>query len=222
MRGRTNRGVGERRAARLASARLYLVIDGGRAGETVAAALRGGVDIVQLREKAADDEAIMTLARELRTLCDQHGALLIVNDRPDIALAARADGVHVGQSDTPVGALREVVGANFLIGLSTHAPDQIDAGAASTADYLGVGPVYETPTKPGVAAVGEALVRYAAEHLSTPFFAIGGITALTAPVVARAGAERIAVVRAIRDAADPQAAAEALLVALGRPAGRAR
>jgi thiamine-phosphate pyrophosphorylase len=138
-------------------------------------------------------------------VCDLAGALLIVNDRPDLALACDADGVHVGQDDEAVDAVRRRVGPDVLIGLSTHSPEQIDA--AGDADYLGVGPVFETATKPGLEPVGVELVRYAAEHATKPWFAIGGIDAARA---AEIGAERIAVVRAIRDAADPRAAAQEL------------
>ena len=185
-------------------ARLYLVIEAGAARDVVPAALAGGVDMVQLREKHASDEEIVAIGRELRSICDSSGALLIVNDRADLALACGADGVHVGQEDDPVEAVRRLVGPEMLIGLSTHSPAQIDS--AGDADYLGVGPVFETATKPGLEPVGVELVRYASEHATKPWFAIGGIDAERA---AQIGAERIAVVRAIRDADDPRAAAEA-------------
>jgi len=143
--------------------------------------------------------------------CDEHGALLIVNDRADLALACGADGVHVGQDDEPLESVRATVGADLIIGISTHSPEQLEAGLASVADYLGVGPVYATPTKAGRTPVGLELVRYAAEHAAAkPWFAIGGIDAGNAPGVVEAGASRIAVVRAIRDADDPRAAAAAL------------
>jgi thiamine-phosphate pyrophosphorylase len=197
----------------LRDARLYLVIDAAVALDVVPPALRGGVDVVQLREKKAADDEVVAVGRRLRTLCHEHGALLVVNDRPDLALACAADGVHVGQDDEPVAAVRKVVGRELLIGLSTHSPEQVDAAEEnSDVDYLGVGPVYETATKPEVDPVGLELVRYAAAHARKPWFAIGGIDATRAPMVADAGAERIAVVRAIRDAADPRAAAEALVL----------
>jgi thiamine-phosphate pyrophosphorylase len=195
----------DERKTRLDRARLYLVIEAGAARAVVPEALAGGVDVVQLRDKHAADEEIVDTGRWLRGVCDDAGALLIVNDRADLALACAADGVHVGQDDEPVERVREVVGPDVLIGLSTHSPGQIDA--AGDADYLGVGPVFETATKPGLEPVGIELVRYAAEHATKPWFAIGGIDAGRA---ADLGAERIAVVRAIRDAADPRAAAEAL------------
>lgn len=198
----------DRRRALLRDARLYLVIEAGAARSVVPAALEGGVDVVQLREKHAADDEILSTGHRLRELCDEHDALLIVNDRPDLALACVADGVHVGQDDEPVEAVRRTVGGELLIGLSTHSPAQVRAASENpSVDYLGVGPVYETATKPGVEPVGIELVRYAEEHVAKPWFAIGGIDAERA---AEVGAGRIAVVRAIRDAADPRAAAEML------------
>lgn len=193
----------DRRKTRLESARLYLVIEAGAARSVVPEALAGGVDVVQLRDKHAGDEEIVATGRWLRGVCGD--ALLIVNDRPDLALACDADGVHLGQDDEPVESVREKVGPDMLIGLSTHSPEQIDS--AQGVDYLGVGPVFETATKPGLEPVGRELVEYAKEHATVPWFAIGGIDAERA---AEIGAERIAVVRAIRDADDPRAAAEAL------------
>lgn len=208
----------DQRRARLESARLYLVIEavaGGRpTTELVAAALAGGVDVVQLRDKQAPDDEIVRAARVLGGRCEEHGALFIVNDRPDLAVAAGADGVHVGQGDADPAAAREVVGDELLVGLSTHTPDQVDAAERSAADYLAVGPVYATATKPKYEPVGLELVRQAAERTGKPFFAIGGIDAERAEIVAAAGARRIAVVRAIRDAADPEAAARELRAAL--------
>ena len=201
----------------LGDTRLYLVVEADAALDVVPAALNGGVDIVQLREKQAADHEIVAVGRRLRGMCDEHGALLVVNDRPDLALACGADGVHVGQDDRPVAEVRSVVGDRLFIGLSTHSPEQIDAAERDPdVDYLGVGPVYETATKPGVQPVGLELVRYAAAHARKPWFAIGGIDSRRAHAVAAAGAKRIAVVRAIRDAADPGAAAAELREALVR------
>jgi thiamine-phosphate pyrophosphorylase len=201
---------------RLCRARLYLVCDarpGGRALlEVLAAALAGGVEVVQLREKHMNDEALVALAREAVALCTQEGALLIVNDRPRVALAASADGVHVGQEDMPVSEVRGLVGEDMLIGVSTHAPAEVDA--AGQADYLGVGPVYATPTKPGRQAVGLELVHYAARHAPRPCFAIGGIDIENVGAVLAAGATRVAVVRAIAEAPDPERAARFLRDAL--------
>lgn len=219
--------IGVERRARLAAARLYLVCDsqpgGRRLSEVLRAAIAGGVDIVQLRDKRLSDRELAETVSTAHTICVQLGALLIVNDRPTVALAAGADGVHVGQQDTHVTRVRELVGGDLLIGLSTHAPAEIDAAAAvldttagsgrgdrSIVDYIGVGPVYATPTKPGRPAVGLELVRYAALHSRLPFFAIGGIDTGNVQAAAAAGAGRVAVVRAIADAVDPEQAARSL------------
>ena len=198
---------GEDRRERLERARLYLVCDR-RPEEFLRAALRGGVDMVQLRDKHAGDRELLEAAAVFRRACDEHGALFLVNDRPDLAIAAGADGVHVGQDDPPVVEARAVVGADLLVGLSTHTPEQVDAGAE--ADYLAVGPVHATPTKPGRPAAGLDPVRHAAERADRPWFAIGGITPENVTEVLAAGATRIVVVRAIADAEDPEAAARAL------------
>lgn len=209
------------RRARLQEARLYLVCDlrpGGRAlADVLTAALAGGVDVVQLRDKAASAEQLVAAARIARRLCDDAGALLILNDRPELVQAAGADGCHVGQDDLEPAAARERAGADALVGQSTHFPDEV--GGASAVDYIGVGPVYATPTKPGRHPVGVELVRFAAFHAPVPFFAIGGIEAANVDEVVAAGADRIAVVRAITQAADPRAAAAQLRAAL--PAGAA-
>jgi thiamine-phosphate pyrophosphorylase len=202
----------ERRREWLARARLYLVCDarpGGRDPEEVLRpALQGGVDVVQLREKSGDERDIVRAGRVFRRLCDAYDALFIVNDRPELAIACGADGVHVGQDDPAPAEVRRMMGGDALIGLSTHSTEQVDA--VSGVDYFCVGPVYATPTKPEYEPVGLELVRYASEHASEPFFAIGGIDPENAGEVVRAGADRVAVVRAIRDATDPGAAARDL------------
>jgi thiamine-phosphate pyrophosphorylase len=199
------------RRDRLARARLYLVCDR-RPEAFLRAALAGGVDIVQLRDKEAGDEQVLEAAKVFRRVADQHGALFVVNDRPDLAVAAEADGVHVGQDDTPVSEAGAVVGPDRIVGLSTHSPDQI--AAARGVDYIAVGPVYATPTKPGRPAVGLELIRHAAVHAPHPWFAIGGIDGRTVGAVAAAGARRAVVVRAITEADDPRAAARVLREAL--------
>jgi thiamine-phosphate pyrophosphorylase len=201
------------RRTRLLGAHLYLVCDI-RSDALIDAALRGGVDIVQLRDKQADDETLVAAGLRYAALCAAHGALFILNDRPELALDARADGVHIGQDDGPVAAARELVGPERVIGLSTHTPQQIAAANDSDVDYIGVGPVHATPTKPGRPAVGAALVREAAARSAHPFFAIGGVDARTAVAIRDAGAERVAVVRAITEAADPEAAARARRAAI--------
>ena len=196
------------RRARLAQARLYFIADATAVGETLRAALAGGVDVFQLREKGLGDSPLLYAADAARELCTQAGALFVVNDRPDCAVSADADGVHVGQDDVSVAAARRVVGDDRLVGLSTHSPEQIDA--ADGADYLGVGPVHATPTKAGRPAVGLELVRYAAAHARVPWFAIGGLNEGTLAPVLAAGAGRASVVRAIAEADDPERAARTL------------
>jgi len=203
-----------RRRELLAPARLYLVCgaapDGSELPELLRGAIAGGVEIVQLREKQLADDELIAVANAARALCERLGALLIINDRPAVALEVGADGVHVGQEDMPVADVRELVGADMLIGLSTHSPEQIDAVDAELVDYIGVGPIHETPTKPGRAAVGLELVRYAAAHAPVPFFAIGGLDAGNLQETIEAGAERVCVLRAIAAAADPESAARAI------------
>ncbi|MBV8954180.1 MAG: thiamine phosphate synthase [Solirubrobacterales bacterium] len=201
------------RRERLAQARLYLVCDA-REDEFLAGALRGGVDIVQLRMKHASDADVLAAAERVRRHCTEHDALFIVNDRPDLALQAGADGVHVGQDDTPVAQARALVGPERIVGLSTHSAEQVDAAGTEEVDYIGVGPVHDTPTKPGRPAVGLELVGYAAAHARMPFFAIGGIDPGNVAAVAGAGAERIVVVRALTLAADPERMARRLLAGL--------
>jgi thiamine-phosphate pyrophosphorylase len=197
------------RRERLHAAVLYLVCDA-MPDAFLREALRGGVDIVQLRIKDGTDESILETASRYRRLCAESGALLIVNDRPDLARAAEADGVHIGQDDDSVRTARAIVGPERLIGLSTHSPEQVtDAGRVGV-DYIGVGPVHATPTKPGRPAVGLELVRYAASHSVLPFFAIGGITTENIAAVRAVGARRAAVVRALSESSDPQATARKL------------
>jgi thiamine-phosphate pyrophosphorylase len=200
------------RRARLDRSRLYLVSGAAPGGRPLAdvlpAALRGGVDVFQLRAKDATDEEILGAARVAAAACAAAGALFILNDRPDLVAAAGADGAHVGQDDVTVARARELVGPDALLGLSTHSPAQVDAAAG--VDYIGVGPVHATPTKPGRPAVGLDLVAYAAAHARVPWFAIGGVAPDTIAPALAAGARRVAVVRAIAEAADPEAAARAL------------
>ena len=205
----------------LHGARLYLVCDA-RPDAFLEAALRGGVDLVQLRMKHARDDEIVAAGKRFKTICDSHRKLLIINDRPDLAAAVGADGVHLGQDDVAVDRARELVGPDALIGLSTHTPAQVDAANAIDVDYVGVGPVNETPTKPGRAAVGLALVEYAARNAAVPFFAIGGISRANVAEVRSAGADRVAVVRALTDSADPESEARALRGALTRVPRRAQ
>ena len=219
----------QERRARFAAVRLYLIAPLRPAGRPLAdvarAAIDGGVDALQVRDKQAGDEELVAALRELRPLCDATGALLVLNDRPDLALAGGAHAVHVGQDDVPVAEARRIVGDDLLIGLSTHSPAQIDAAAAADPaigpDHIGVGPLHATPTKPGVPGVGLELLAHARTR-PLPFVAIGGIDAANVGDVVAAGAPRVAVVRAIAEAADPRAAAATLRAAVDRgPAGTA-
>ncbi len=228
--------LGAERRARLAAARLYLVCDSRPGGRELAHVLRaaivGGVEVVQLRDKRLGAEELTAVAREAAAICAELGALFVVNDHPAIALEVGADGVHVGQDDMPVERVRGLVGAEMLVGLSTHTPAEVTAacgrqpsGGALGADengdnptrmdYIGVGPVHSTPTKPGRPATGLELVRHAAADATVPFFAIGGIHAGNTAAVLAAGAQRVAVVRAVAEAPDPGRAAADLRAVLG-------
>jgi thiamine-phosphate pyrophosphorylase len=207
---------------RIGSARLYLVCDA-RPRAFLEAALRGGVDVIQLREKRLGDEQLVAAARGFRAAADAAGALFVLNDRPDLVAACAADGVHLGQDDGAVADARAIVGEQRIVGRSTHAPEQ---GAAAQADpdvdYLAVGPVHATPTKPGRPAAGLRYVEWAAANVTKPWFAIGGLDARNVGDVTAAGARRIVVVRAIAGAADPEAAARALRARLEEPVGAAK
>jgi len=213
---------GHARRERLAGARLYLVLEGrphGREPDALLdAALRGGVDVVQLRDKELSDAELVAAAVRFRRACDAHGALFVLNDRPDLVEACGADGVHVGLEDATPAEARALVGTERLVGVSAHSREEIEAAPAAGADYLGVGTIFTTPTK-AEEAVGLELVRIAAETARLPWFAIGGIDLDTVGLVAAAGARGVAVVRAIRDAADPERAARDLRAAITRHAG---
>ncbi len=221
----------EQRLSALEAARLYFVCEGlpgGRdPGLLLDAALQGGADIVQLREKAPRrDDELVALAGPFRRAATDRGALFILNDRPDLVAACGADGVHVGQQDMPVAEARRLAGPEALVGLSTHSPEQIQvacaAAGADRPDQISIGPVWATPTKAGRPGTGLELIEYAAREATIPWFAIGGIDGGNVSSVVAAGAERIVVVRAIRDAKDPAAAAHRLREALGAGAGVAR
>jgi thiamine-phosphate pyrophosphorylase len=213
----------ERRLRRLEAARLYFVCEGLPGGRDPAplldAALRGGADIVQLREKAPRGaEELISLAQPFRRAAAERGALFILNDLPELVEACGADGVHVGQEDAPVAEARALAGPDALVGLSTHSPEQVDAACSADGqdrpDQISVGPVWETPTKAGRPATGLGLIEHAASSATMPWFAIGGIDPGNVDQVVAAGAERIVVVRAIREATEPEAAARSLRDAL--------
>ena len=207
-------GAAVRRRSR--DARLYLCTDSrrerGDLAEFADAVLAGGVDIVQLREKGIEARAELAALEVLAAACERHGALLAVNDRADVALAAGAHVLHLGQDDLPVTWARRVVGDEVVIGRSTHDAAQADAAAVEPGvDYFCTGPCWPTPTKPGRPAPGLDLVRHtAASGTTRPWFAIGGIDAGNLDEVLDAGARRVVVVRAITEADDPAAAAEDL------------
>jgi thiamine-phosphate pyrophosphorylase len=221
----------------LSSARLYLCTDArkdrGDFAQFVDAAFAGGVDIIQLRDKTIEAAEELELLAVLKETAERHGRLWAVNDRADIAVLSGAPVFHIGQKDLPLAAARTLLNGNAAIGLSSHAPEQVDAALAAAAgpaglDYFCVGPVWATPTKPGRAAVGLELVKYAAEAAGAagqegqadggvPWFAIGGIDHSNVEQVVEAGARRIVVVRAITEAGDPAAAAASLLAALDAP-----
>jgi thiamine-phosphate pyrophosphorylase len=199
---------------RLSTARLYLVCPA-RSREWIAAAVRGGVDLVQLRDKSLDDAGLVEAARAFVG----HDALFILNDRPDLVEACGADGVHVGQDDQTPAAARALIGPDRILGRSTHEPAQAAAADADPdVDYVAVGPVHATPTKPGRPAAGLHYVAHAASTVAKPWFAIGGLDAGNAHEVLERGATRIVVVRAITEADDPEAAARELRAALEEPA----
>jgi thiamine-phosphate pyrophosphorylase len=218
------------RRKQLEAARLYFVCDAAAEPAELEAllglALAGGVDVIQLRDKRAPARALRAAASLFSEAAAEHRALFIVNDDPELATACGADGVHVGQDDAGVAAARAVVGDGSVVGLSTHRAVQLDAAlaaeGASRPDYVSIGPIWETPTKPGRAASGLDYVRYARERATPatmPWFAIGGISPANVAEVVASGAERIVVVRAIRDAEAPDQIARRLCGALPSGAG---
>jgi len=196
--------LGGHRQQRLSQGLTYLVTSpSDRLLPIVEAALQGGIALVQYRDKQTNDCLRLELAQQLKDLCHRHGAMFLVNDRVDLALAVEADGVHLGQTDLPISTARQLLGSQRIIGRSTTNPDEMQRAIAEGADYIGVGPVYATPTKPDKTAAGLDYVRYAAEHATVPWYAIGGINTENLAEVLQAGAERVAVVRSIIEAENP-------------------
>ncbi|WP_016952538.1 thiamine phosphate synthase [Anabaena sp. PCC 7108] len=196
--------MGYQRHQSLWRSRLYLVtspVD--NLFEIVEAALKGGLTLLQYREKTADDLIRLEQAKKLRQLCHDYGALFIINDRVDLALAVDADGIHLGQQDIPIATARKLLGPQRLIGRSTTNPQEMQGAIAEGADYIGVGPVYETPTKAGKAAAGLEYVSYAAKNCPIPWVAIGGIDTSNIHDVIDAGAQKVAVVRSLMQAEQP-------------------
>jgi thiamine-phosphate pyrophosphorylase len=180
------------------------------------ACITGGVDIVQLREKGLEARPLLERARIAASVCAELGVPFVLNDRPDLALACGADGVHVGQDDTPPAVARQILGPSAIIGRSTHARPELDAAAGEPVDYLSAGPVTPTPTKPGRPGTGLSYLSYAAAHSALPWFVTGGVTPETVPALVGAGARRFVVVRYLTEAPDAGANARALRAAIDR------
>ncbi|MGB3757749.1 MAG: thiamine phosphate synthase [Rivularia sp. (in: cyanobacteria)] len=209
--------MGFARYQQLLRSRLYLVTTASEhLLETVEAALKGGLTLVQYREKTADDTVRLEQARKLCQLCHDYDALFLVNDRVDLALAVDADGVHLGQQDMPISVARDLLGPHRLIGRSTTNSDEMQRAITEGADYVGVGPIYETPTKEGKPAVGLQYVSYAAKNCPIPWFAIGGIDPNNLNDVVEIGASRVAVVRSIMQAEQPTLVTQYFLSQLHR------
>ena len=207
----------------LQRAQLYLcTADRPDLAELVDAVCREGVDIVQLRDKQLDARPLLARAEVAAEAARRHGALFVLNDRPDLALACGADGVHVGQDDTPAAVCRAILGPDRIVGLSTHAPAALAAAQSEPVAYLSAGPVEPPPPKPGRPGTGVDLVRYPATPTRLPFFVTGGIAPHNEAPVLEAGASRVVVVRALTEASDPAGVARrmrALLDAAGLPQG---
>ena len=178
------------------------------------AAIRGGVDVVQLRDKELEARPLLARARVALRVCRDHGVPFVLNDRPDLALEVGADGVHVGQDDAPPALARRLLGDDAIVGYSTHAPAELDAAAGEPVDYVSAGPVSATPTKPGRPGTGLDYLRYAAEHATRPWFVTGGAAPDTVAGMVEAGARRFVVVRWLCEAPDPEAAARSLRTAI--------
>jgi thiamine-phosphate pyrophosphorylase len=201
----------------LADRRLYLCTpDRPDLERFLAAAIAGGVDVVQLRETRLADRALVARARAAAVVCRDHGVPFVLNDRADLALEAGADGVHVGQDDALPATVRRILGSHAIVGLSTHAPDELAVALVEPVDYLSAGPVTPTPTKPGRPGTGLGYLREVAgaAPASLPWFVTGGVVPERVPAMVEAGARRFVVVRSITEAADPEGAARALREAI--------
>lgn len=219
-------GIGGLRRGRLRWAHLYFVCDALPHGDDpepmLRAALAGGAGMVELRDREQPRQQVERSGRTFRRLADTYSALFIVNDDPHLAHELAADGVHLGQDDMSTAEARRILGPNAIIGLSTHTAEQIESAGRQPVDYISVGPIWETPTKEGRAGTGLELIAEAARSAALPWFAIGGIDAGNVGAVVEAGARRVCVVRAIRDADDPAAAAAALAGRVEAGAGAAQ
>ena len=213
-----NASVGLQRRNRLKDCTLCLITSpSDKLLQQVSAALRSGVSMVQYRCKQGDDRERLKEAIAVRDLCRTHGALFIVNDRVDLAMAADADGVHLGQDDMPADVARSLIGADRLLGLSTHSLHEVEVAMEEPVDYIGLGPVFSTAVKPDRAATGTALIEQAMTCTPMPLFAIGGINSSNVSELTAIGCRRIAVIGAIMSASDPSAASLQLLESLSSP-----
>jgi thiamine-phosphate pyrophosphorylase len=202
---------------RLEDARLYLLCES--IDETrLDSALRGGVDIVELLDSGQGDTELLEAAAKLRPICERHGALLMLNNRPELVTQAGADGVHIDRTGIDLSVARQTIGPDKLLGTSTHSPQEIDEAQQPPLDYISVGPVHATPVRPNATPVGHGLITYASRSSKLPFFAVGGIEPHNTGAVAAAGAQRIAVVRAITESSDPERAAAVLRAEITAPA----
>jgi thiamine-phosphate pyrophosphorylase len=208
----------------LADRRLYLCTpDRPDLALFVASCIEGGVDVVQLREKRLEAKPLLRRAALVRDVCADLGVPFIMNDRPDLALEVGADGVHVGQDDAPPSLARRILGPFAIVGLSTHAPEELDRSVLEPVDYISAGPVVETPTKPGRQGTGADYASLAVRRsnaLRRPVFVTGGVTPSTIPELAAAGVRHFVVVRWLTQADDPGAAARALRSAIDRTLSR--
>lgn len=203
--------------ADLGERRLYLCTpDRPDLAAFVRACIAGGVDMVQLRDKVLEARPLLERAAIVQAICAENGVPFLLNDRPDLALELGADGVHVGQDDAPPTIARRILGPGAILGLSTHAPSELDESGNEDVDYISTGPVQATPTKPGRPGTGLDYLRYAAEHAGHPFFVTGGVTPETLPPMVDAGAQRFVVVRYLTEAPAPEQAARALRRAVDR------
>lgn len=195
----------------LSGRRLYLCTpDRPDLADFVSACIAGGVDVVQLREKRLEARGLLQRARLVRDVCRHEGVPFVLNDRPDLALEAGADGVHVGQDDAPAALARRILGPDAIVGLSTHGPRDLAAAASEDVTYISAGPVEPTPTKPGRPGTGLAYATEASLRSAVPVFVTGGVTPGRIPELAAAGVRHFVVVRFLTEAADPLAAARAL------------
>jgi thiamine-phosphate pyrophosphorylase len=205
------------REDRLSGRRLYLCTpDRADLATFVEACIVGGVDVVQLRDKTLDDATVVRRAGMVAGVCALFGVPFILNDRPDLAVDAGADGVHVGQDDTSPAEARRTVGPDAIVGLSTHAPDELERSRAEPVDYVSAGPVVSTPTKPGRPGTGTGYVNAAVQRARHPVFVTGGVSPESVPMLARVGATRFVVVRYLTESDDPRQAAARLRAVIDR------